>query len=558
MATAVLTRSVAERRRGLIGYAVGIVALIGWVASVFPILRESDAFVGFIEDFPTEMLALFGIDPATYLTAAGYLSAQFYSLFGPLLIIFFTIGGAAAATAGEERAQTMDLLLANPVSRRRVILEKWIAVVGGALAIVGALTVALLLLNPVLDLALPVLPVIATNLALWLLACTIGAVALAVGSFTGTPTAARGVAGALAFVAWLVNGFSSIYSWLEAPSAVSPFTWYMDSELLIGGWGSGHTWLLLATLVLTAAAVELFSRRDLATEAIVIPDRPTRKRRSAKRRPPRSAWLLTDVFRKTLWDRRRGIWGWILGFASLLLVTFAAWPALSQDADALASLITALPREVFALFGMTNPESLTTPAGFISSRSYLSIGPILIVLFAVGAVGTGVIKEESSGVLDAVLATPIARRSALAAKVAGIAVSLIVIAAALVVIALISDLTWSTGLSVANIVAANVGLALLGLCFAGVALAVWSMGLSRFSATRVTAVVAVATYFMNGLGSLTDGLAPLRSLSPFFWYLGDTPPLAKGLQPAYLLLLAVGVAGSLLAVRRFDHRDLAA
>ena len=42
----------------------------------------------------------------------------------PLLLLIAAIGAGARATAGEEERGTLDLLLANPISRRRLVLEK--------------------------------------------------------------------------------------------------------------------------------------------------------------------------------------------------------------------------------------------------------------------------------------------------------------------------------------------------------------------------------------------------------------------------------------------------
>ena len=64
-------------------------------------------------------------------------------------------------------------------------------------------------------------------------------------------------------------------------------------------------------------------------------------------------------------------------------------------------------------------------------------------------------------------------------------------------------------------------------------------------------------FFLNGLGSLSSVLEPARRLSPFYWYLGDTPPLGKGFEWSYLLLAAVAALGTWIALRRFDDRDLA-
>jgi hypothetical protein len=62
---------------------------------------------------------------------------------------------------------------------------------------------------------------------------------------------------------------------------------------------------------------------------------------------------------------------------------------------------------------------------------------------------------------------------------------------------------------------------------------------------------------MNGLGAIVNGLAFMRYLSPFYWYLGDTVPLAKGFTFGYVALAVVAVLGSVLASLRFRTRDLA-
>jgi len=67
----------------------------------------------------------------------------------------------------------------------------------------------------------------------------------------------------------------------------------------------------------------------------------------------------------------------------------------------------------------------------------------------------------------------------------------------------------------------------------------------------------VFTFFLNGLGAIVDVLEPARYLSPFYWYLGDTVPLAKGFTFGYLALAIVAVVGSLIAARSFETRDLA-
>ncbi len=557
MRPAVLAKSLRGRRRAAAGCGLGLAALAAWLGAVFPILAESDAFAGFVENLPPALLAAAGIDSAVYLTGAGFLSAYLFSMFAPLLMLVFTIGAATAETAAEERGGLLDMVLSAPVSRNRVLLEKAAAVGLAALAQAAVLTGALLAANAFFGMSLTVAGVAAAGLALWLLGVCFGAAALLAAAVFGRPAAAGGAAGLLAFLAWFVESFSGLYPWLGALAAASPFTWYSTPGPLLEGLGAGHLWLAASTAALTAAAAWVFRRRDLAAGRTPLRAEAAGRRRRPRIRRPRAARLLSGPFGKTLWDRRRSVWGWGGGLALLTLFMFSTWPALSEDAEAMAGLISALPGEVFALFGISNPESMVTAAGYLSSRTYQVIGPILIVLFTVRGVSSGFIREEKAGVLDLVLAAPAPRRRVLAAKAGGTALSAALVAAAPTGAALAGDAVWNTGLGASRILAAGAGLGLLGLFFGGLALLIWTMTGRSFSAVRITAAAAFGTFLLNGLGALTDGMAPLRLLSPFYWYLGDAPPLAKGFEPSYLLLLFGALAATWAASVRFHRRDLA-
>ncbi|MCQ3804674.1 MAG: ABC transporter permease subunit [bacterium] len=557
MTSAILGKSLRDRRRGAMGYGLGLVALAVWLGVLFPVMRESEDFISFMDNLPSQMMATFGIDSATFLSAAGFLTSYLYSLFAPVLILFFVINAAASEIMAEERDGLMDMLLSNPVSRTRVFLEKAAGVGVAALALVAVLTAALVVVNPIFDLSLSVKGLLAVGLSLWLLGLLFGALTLVAGTFSGRSVVAGGVAGSIAFLAWFITGFADLYSPLENIKGASPFTWYQEPQPLTEGVTAGHLWLAITAVVLLASATFLFRRRDIATERAVLPaSRVGRRPGKRRRRSPRAVWLLTGSFRKTIWDRRRSVWGWGGGLGLLTLVMFSAWPALAADAEALAGLITSLPREVFAMFGMSNPEAIVTAAGFISSRTYQAIGPILIVMFAVRGVSMAMVREEDSGVFDLLLAVPTSTRRIIAGKALGVVFSTVVVVAILTVAALLGDSVWETELGIGRILAAGAGLGLLGLFFGGLTMAIWAVGGSAFGAARITAVVAMATFLLNGLGALSDVMEPLRVISPFYWYFGDAPPLAKGFEPTYYLLLAGAVLTGWLAVNLMERRDL--
>jgi len=551
----VFTKAIWDHRRSTVWWVMGSAAIITWVSLVYPVLRDSEEMKGFVDDLPSGMLAVFGIDPAVYLTGAGFLQAQFFSLFGPLVIIGLGISLAVGATAKEEKDGTMDMLLSVPVSRVSLIMQKALMVV--VLVALVALTIAgtMLILNSTIDLGLSIQGVVAVNVSLALLGLVFGGVTLFVGAFSGKPSVAIGIGILTAATAWLVTAFANLFDWLEVPSRLSPFTWYLDGSPLINGWTTGQAWLAITALVLVGVSTLVFGRRNIAVDRAMIPSISGRrvKSRSKRQRTPR---LLHDVFGKSLWDRRRSVWGWAGGLVVLLLLTFAAWPTFEKDSAAISGMINAMPKEMFAMFGMTDPGSLATSAGFISSRTYQSVGPIVMMVFAIGAVSGLVAKEESKGQLDMVLSNPVSRRLVLLEKAGAIAVLALIIGLTLAVFGLAGNAIWDTGLNVANVFAANAGLVLLALCFGGIAIAVWSI-FGSGPAIGVTAAIGATAWFLNGLGAIVDGLAPLRILSPFYWYLGDTAPLAKGFEPQYLLLLLVAIVGTAFATWKFESSDLA-
>jgi ABC-2 type transport system permease protein len=555
MLRSVFTKAIWDHRRSTVWWMLGSAALVTWVSFVYPILRDSEEMKGFIDDLPSGILAVFGIDTAVYLTGAGFLQAQFYSLFGPLMIIGLAISLAVSATASEEKNGTMDILLSVPLSRMRLIVQKASMVATLVAVVVITMIGTLLVLNVALDLGLSVEGVIAVNLSLGLLGLVFGGVTLLVGAFSGKPSSAIGIGVLAAMVAWFVDAFAGLFDWLEIPARVSPFSWYLDGGPLINGWATGQTWLAMTIAVLLVGSIGLFNRRNIATGASIV-DRFRKGRSTTSPTPPREAWLLGSVAGEAIWEKRRSVWMWAIGLATLMLLTFAAWPTFARDSAAISEMISAMPKELFAMFGMTDPDSLATSAGFISSRTYQSVGPIVMIVFAMGAVSSLVAREESNGIFDMVLSTPVSRVSLLIGKATAIAALTLTIGLVLTLVGFVGNAIWDTGLVAANILSANIGLSLLALCFGGITLAVWSL-LGSGPAVGVTAAIAAAAWFLNGFGAIVDGLGPLRTLSPFYWYLGDTAPLAKGFDPLYLLLLLVAVAGTSFATWRFRFRNLA-
>jgi len=186
-------------------------------------------------------------------------------MMAPILFLVFAVGFGAGTVAGEEEQGTLDLLLANPLSRRRVVLEKF-----------GALSIGIILLAVIYWAGLAVgvaivgedmnlLNIAAACFSLALLGMTFGTLSLAIGCATGKRNLAMAGTGGLAVVTYFLNALAPVIDFLEPFRGVSPFYYYIGGDPLNNGLNAGHAGVLIGLIaVFLGAALLLFERRDLA------------------------------------------------------------------------------------------------------------------------------------------------------------------------------------------------------------------------------------------------------------------------------------------------------
>jgi ABC-2 type transport system permease protein len=262
----ILRRGLRGHLRALIAWCVGIVAYIALVASIYPSIEGTPGIDELHESYPEALRELFGIEPGSLSTGAGFLDAELFSLVLPLLLLVLAIGSGARAWAGEEDAGRLELLLSYPVRRRSAVLWKGLAVaVEVAVAGVAAFA-AIAVLDPVLGLDLSVGRLAAGVAGVALLALLHGWLALALGAAWPSRIAALGVPAALAAVGYLVNGLHGLAGWLDPLRFASPWWWVgTASPLRDGIRPEGAVVVAAAAAAVLAAGALLVERRDLET-----------------------------------------------------------------------------------------------------------------------------------------------------------------------------------------------------------------------------------------------------------------------------------------------------
>lgn len=261
-------KTIRDRLRGLIWWSLGVFVFALFIGLFWPILRDSqEQLQAILANFPDEIFGLFGVASAEEMfTPAGYLSSRAFGLLVPVVFAIYATAMGAQLIAGEEEARTMDLLLANPISRQQVVWHKWLALVT-IMAVLGiALLVAVVTSDIAFGLGVPFDRYFAASFQATLLGIVFGSVAFAAGAFGARRGLTLGIVSALAVATFLVNSLGPVTEWMEKVRVVSPFYYYDSNRPLLNGvdWVNAAVLAIVATLLLVVA-LWAFPRRDVRT-----------------------------------------------------------------------------------------------------------------------------------------------------------------------------------------------------------------------------------------------------------------------------------------------------
>jgi ABC-2 type transport system permease protein len=250
--------------RGLAVWTVLSGVAAAFYLSLYPSIGAIDEMQRLLESMPPALRAMFAAEGVDIGTPAGYLNVELFTFLVPLLVFAVTLTAGGAATAGEEERGTLELLLANPVPRGRVVLEKGLAMVTFGATVVAGIGSALAVMAWAADIDLALDRVAAALGSACLLGVAAGALAMAIGSMTGSRMLSIGVALALSVFGFFVNALAPLVEALEPWQVASPHYHYIGYDPLANGLDPAHASVLLGmTAILLAIAVVAFERRDL-------------------------------------------------------------------------------------------------------------------------------------------------------------------------------------------------------------------------------------------------------------------------------------------------------
>ena len=253
------------RRRGT-GTAVLLVLLSLYLLLILGLFPSIEAAAGSFQDYaealPPAIQESFAIDAIT--TIEGFLAAEVYQFVWVLLLGLYLAYLGGGMVAGDIETGRIDLLLATSVSRKRALVETYLAALVPILALNIAMPVVVLGGLIAIDESLSLANLVALHaLAVPYLLLT-AAIGLLLSVLLRRSDLAQRGGLAVIFMLFVLDSVTAgtDVEWL---GALSPTRYYAPGDILVDGTYDvgGAVLLLVAAAILVVVSAEYFSRMDL-------------------------------------------------------------------------------------------------------------------------------------------------------------------------------------------------------------------------------------------------------------------------------------------------------
>lgn len=258
----VFRRSIRESWRSLLGWTIGVAAVLFLYLPIYPSFGASADLQNLIDSLPKELVEALGYDQLA--SGAGYVQSTYFGQMGFLLLAIAAVLWGSAAIAGAEESGRAEIDLAHGIGRAQYALESGLSVLV-RLAWLGVFSGLIIwALNEPSELGLDPVRLVDASAAMIGLAFLSAAGALLAGALTGRKIWATGVGAGIAVLGYILQALAKQSDDLEWLNALSPYAWvYRQSPLADGvdAGGLALTWGI--ALALAAASALALRARDL-------------------------------------------------------------------------------------------------------------------------------------------------------------------------------------------------------------------------------------------------------------------------------------------------------
>jgi ABC-2 type transport system permease protein len=257
-----------RRHTAILWWTIGSVVLVAIIMMVYPSIRDQAAQLNqVIDKLPEGVRGLKSGGSANVSLGdpVSFLNSQVFYATLPILWIILAITRGAGILGREEQNHTLELLLARPVSRTRVLLAKALGLLTEFIIVSGTTLLAIITLAPLFDLQVGTGKLALATLYTAAFSFSFGYIAFVMQATNRfTKRFAVTFAVLLSFGGYVLSSLSAMASWLNWPVKFLPYHYFRPLDAFEGHWPHGALlYMAIVFVVGTATAIIGFRRRDI-------------------------------------------------------------------------------------------------------------------------------------------------------------------------------------------------------------------------------------------------------------------------------------------------------
>lgn len=259
-----------RQRRAAIGWWIaGSVILSLVILALYPSIRDqANQLNQVINKLPPGLreLKTGGANSVNVADPVAFLNSQLFYATLPILWIILAITRGSSVLGRDEQNHTLELLLARPISRGRVLAGKALSFILEFVGVGGATLLAIVLFAPHFGLYIGSVHLAAATLYTVLFSLSFGFIAFALQAATSLARRVASVAAVLiSFGGYLLASLSGLTHWLQTPAKFAPYHYYEPAKILHGQPVTGLNIYLVSVFVLALVISYVgFHRRDIS------------------------------------------------------------------------------------------------------------------------------------------------------------------------------------------------------------------------------------------------------------------------------------------------------
>ncbi len=227
------------------------------VGALWPPLR--DTFADLARNLPAAFDQILG--GVSLATPEGWLNAEMLSILAPGFLIAAAIISAGAATAGEEQARTLGLVLSSGVGRTTFLAAKTAAVVTHLLLVSVAMFLGMVIGNVIGDMGIGIGALASSTLWVFLFGLMYAAIALTLGALLGDRRLSSAITAGIAAVSFVLAVFLPLNESLTGWARVNLWYPYSGNVAVLDGVDGGLAGIMIGIAVLVTVVGFLGFRR---------------------------------------------------------------------------------------------------------------------------------------------------------------------------------------------------------------------------------------------------------------------------------------------------------